>query len=274
VRRAYEDLEKRVKDRTLELTKITEHLKQEIEERKRTEEELLKYQEKLRELSYEVSLAEERERRRIASDLHDRIGQALAISLLKLDELRECSLPSGLADSMDDVRALIKQTIQDTRSLTFEISPPVLYDLGLQAAIEWLAEQTQKQHGIRIEFQGVGDCGSLALDSGFRVLIFQMTRELLFNVAKHAKAQHVRVSVQQVGENLCIEVEDDGVGFDPSKISRQKGNQRGFGLFSIRERLHHLGGTLKIQSQLGEGTRMRLICPMNREPEIRNVRAQ
>ncbi len=258
--KAHEEAERLVEKRTAELIKANEQLKRENEERRRAEEELLIYQAKLRSLSSELLLTEERERRRIASDLHDRIGHALADSAIKLGSLQKAASPAGFSGELEEVRKIIDRTIQDTSSLTFEISPPMLYDLGLEAAIDWLVEQTQKQHDIRIEFYDDGQVKPL--DVSFRVLLFQATRELLFNIVKHAQAKHAKLSVRRDGDDIRIFIEDDGLGFDTSAINSQLGRAKGFGLFSIRERLSHLGGYLEMESEPGKGTQITMVSPM------------
>ncbi len=221
---------------------------------------LLIYQEQLRSLSSELLLTEERERRRIATDLHDRIGQALALTKIRLGGLRELAAPCGFAEELGTIRELIEQVIQDTRSLTFEISPPVLYDLGLEAAAEWLIEELQKKHDIRIMFEC--DHSSRVADSAFRVLLFRATRELLFNVIKHSSAENAKVSIRSDEHDIQIDIEDDGIGFDVSEDRSLTEVNKGFGLFSIRERLSQLGGKLVIKSEPGRGTRASLIAPL------------
>jgi signal transduction histidine kinase len=264
--KAHTEAEKLVEERTAELIKANEQLKRENEERSRAEEELLIYQAKLRSLSSELLLTEERERRRIATDLHDRIGHALANSAIKLGLMQKSSFSAGFAGEVEEIRKIIDQTIQDTSSLTFEISPPMLYDLGLEAAIDWLVEQIQKQHNILIEF---GDDGQpKPMDVSFRVLIFQAIRELLFNIVKHARAKHAKVFIRRDGDDIRIDIEDDGLGFDTSAINSGVGRTKGFGLFSIRERLSHLGGYLEVDSELGKGSRITMVSPMKFDEEI------
>jgi len=258
--KANEEAEKLVKMRTAELIKANEQLKRENEERSRAEEELLIYQAKLRSLSSELLLTEERERREIAADLHDRIGHSLANSAIKLGLLHKSASKTGLAEEVEEIRKVIDQTIQDTSSLTFEISPPMLYDLGLEAAIDWLIEQTQQQYNILIEFYDDGQ--PKPMDVSFRVLIFQATRELLFNIVKHARAQHAKVFIRRENDDIRIDIEDDGVGFDTSAINTRVGRTKGFGLFSIRERLSHLGGYLEVESEPGKGSRITMVSPM------------
>jgi len=222
-----------------------------IAKRKQAEEKLHHYQEQLRSLVSELSLIEERERRKLATQLHDQVGQTLAITKIKLGALQELSSSTHLAESVDEISKLIEQTIQDARSLTFELSPPILYELGLDAAVEWLTEQMQKQYGIQIDFEG--DRHSRPLDQNIRVFLFLAVRELLMNVVKHAKARKAKVVIRRGGNTIRVTVQDDGVGFDISKI------RTGFGLFSIRERLHHLGGHLEIETGHDKGSRFTIV---------------
>jgi PAS domain S-box-containing protein len=231
-----------------------------ISERKRAEEKIIEYQNKLRSLASQLTLTEERERRRIATDLHDRIGQALAISKIKLGGLRESTSSIGLDGDIDGIRDLIEQTIQDTRSLIFDLCPPFLYELGFEKALEWLIEEIQKQHGVTTLFENDGK--PKPLDDNVRVLLFRTVSELLMNVVKHARAQKAKVSVQRDGDNIQIKVEDDGIGFDVSKIQYHIDKTGGFGLFRIRERLNYLGGQLKVKSEPNQGTRVSLVVPL------------
>ena len=242
LRKARDELETRVEQRTADLAKANVQL---------------------RSLASELSLAEERLRRRIATNVHDHVGQNLAISKIKIESLRESVTSSELAEDLEEIRDLIAQTIESTRSLTFELSPPVLYELGFEAAVEWLVRQTRQQHRLSTEFKGDGQ--TKPLDNNVRILLFQAVRELLVNVVKHAQAQNVTVSTRRVGNEIRVSVEDDGVGFDISKTGSHDYKTGGFGLFSIRERLGHIGGRFEIESRPGQGTRVTLTAPIEQE---------
>jgi PAS domain S-box-containing protein len=234
-----------------------------ITERKRVEEKVQVYQKKLQSLASELSLSEERERRRIATELHDYIGQSLAISRIKLKTLQESGSSADLDQSLEEILKLIEQAIKHTRSLMFELSPPMLYDLGFESAIEWLTEQINKQHGISTFFKD--DKHSKPLDDEIGVVLFQAVRELLVNVVKHGQASSAKVSIRKDGNNIRIDVKDDGIGFDTSKTGSYEGETGGFGLFNIRERLSYLGGSLKIKSKSGKGTFVTLVAPLKKE---------
>ena len=257
---SHRELEKQVADRTAKLRSANELLNLEIEERIGNEKKLRDQQDKLRALSSELLLTEERERRRIANDLHDRIGQTLAVTKIKLGELGEALPADTAADALTDIRELIEQTIQDTRSLTFELSPPVLYELGLEAALAWLVSQIQKKHGLRI---GLKDDGQpKPLDNGCRVIAFRAARELLFNIVKHAQAKSASISIRRDDDAVRIDIEDDGIGFNASEFESFEAGSMGYGLFSVRERLHPLGGRMKIHSEPGCGARVTIVLPL------------
>ncbi|MBA4390192.1 MAG: hypothetical protein C0399_04565 [Syntrophus sp. (in: bacteria)] len=248
-------------------TQYYEGTVEDISERKKAEEKIQQHQKQLRSLASELSLAEERERRRIATLLHDHIGQILAISKIKLGALLERAKTGIFRENLSEVREHIEQAIKYTRSLTLKLSPPILYELGLEPALEWLAEQIEEQHGIRCEFENDGS--EKPLNEELRVFLFTAVRELLVNVAKHARAQRVKVTVRRSGETISIHVADDGVGFCVSKKSPYVDENKGFGLFSIRERLHHLGGHVEVRSQKSRGTRIALTAPLKNEHETK-----
>jgi signal transduction histidine kinase len=213
-------------------------------------------QEQLLSLTAKLSLAEEQERRRIATELHDNVGQTLAMIKFKMSALQKQAASTGLSLPLDEVRKLSEQAISFIRSLTDELSPPVLYELGFEAAVEWLAERHQKNHGISIELENDGK--PKPLDGDVSVILFQSVRELLSNVAKHAKAEEVRISLKAEGNLMRVTVEDDGKGFNPDKISEVDK----IGIFGIYEKLTSAGGRFDLHSEPGRGTRVTLEIPL------------
>jgi PAS domain S-box-containing protein len=221
---------------------------------------LLDYQKRLRDLTSEMSLTEERERRRLAIELHDQITQKMILFKINLGTLREEELPPELAGPLDEIYQHLDQIIRDTRSLTFDLSSPTLYELGLEAAIrEWLYDEVQQKHGIHTKFED--DEQPKPLDNDVRAVLYRAVRELLVNVVKHAQAQRVKVSIGKDNNNVRIVVADDGIGFVPSPQLNKTG---GFGFFSIREGLNYLGGSIEIGSKPGQGTHITLIAPIKR----------
>ena len=263
LQKAHDELERRVLERTSQLAAANESLLNEIEIRRKAEEMLLSSQSQLRSLASELSLAEERLRRKIANDVHDNIGQNLAISKMKLEALRKNIGSSDFSDNIREVVELITRTISVTRSLTFEISPPVLYELGFEPAMEWLVRNARQMHGFDAEFESDGQ--DKPMDNNIRVLLFQAVRELLVNTAKHAKASMVTVISERQGDQIRIRVIDDGVGFDVEGVRDKAESSAGFGLFSIRERLGFVGGSIEIDSERGLGTKVILKAPLAKD---------
>jgi PAS domain S-box-containing protein len=220
-----------------------------VTERRLAQRELEEYQKRLRTMTSELATVEERERRRIAVDLHDRVGQTLAICTTRVKFLREALAGSPNSDEINGILKMLHQTIQDTRALTFELSPPLLYELGLASAVEWLAEHVQEHYGLEVQFKDDGLPKPLKED--LKILLFRSTRELLINTVKHARAGWARVSLSTDGRRISVNVEDNGVGLMEDIMETRAA--KGFGLFSIRERLEPLGGTLEIRSQPHQG---------------------
>jgi signal transduction histidine kinase len=175
--------------------------------------------------------------------------------------MRKSESAGELTEALKDVSRCLEQVIQDTRTLTLDLSDPILYELGFEAAVaEWLTDQIQEKHGIETEF--VDDGRQKPLDDDIRVLLFRNVRELLINVVKHAQANKVRVAIHKVGKHIEVSVEDDGVGFDPVEVASMAAKRAEFGLFSIRERLEQLGGRIEIHSEPGRGSRITMIAPL------------
>ncbi len=233
-----------------------------ITERIQAENQLLEYQSQLKSLATQLSVAEERQRKHLATELHDRIGQSLVISKLKLETVRKRLCEDESASVLADVCQSLDQTIQDTRSLTFDLSSPILYELGLEAALsEWLSEYVEGKHQLSTQFESSGAFEQL--DSDLSGLLFRSVRELLINVIKHAKARRIHVRLHQQDSTLEIIVKDDGIGFDPDAAAVSAVKSGGFGLFSIRERIERLGGEMFIQSDTDKGTSIQLKVPIH-----------
>jgi PAS domain S-box-containing protein len=250
-----------------------------ITERKRAEEALRKVSDglesrikertgQLTSLTAELSLAEERERRRIATELHDQVGQTLILSKIKLDSLSLSQPTEKFEKQIKEIRKYLDQSIQDIRSLTFQLSPPLLYEVGFEAAVEWLGEEFEGKYGLQVEFQDDGRKKPLAEEAS--VALFQMVRELLLNVAKHAKAKKVWISIGKASGKIKINVADDGSGFDGLNGMRDKNKKSSFGLFNIRHRIEYMGGEFKIKSRIDQGTSITLILPVKTETNSTN----
>ena len=232
-----------------------------ITERKQAEHKLLEHQNHLKQLATRLTLTEERERRHIASEIHDEISQTLAMVKIKLDTLRSSPPSEVSAAEIEEISSSVENVIQKTRTLTFELSNPLLYVLGLEAAVaEWLSEQVQEKHGIATEFQDDGK--AKPLDDDVKMMLFRNVRELRINCIKHSNAGKVRVGIRRTNGSIEVVVEDNGVGFDPAEVRSTVGKRAKFGLFSIRESLENLGGHFEIESKPGAGCKAIMTAPL------------
>jgi PAS domain S-box-containing protein len=231
-----------------------------LTEQKRAQRDLEEHQRSLRSLVAELALAEERERRTLATAVHDSVGQSLAFTRLKLSMARSHVKNEPLSQDLEEVDGLLQQAIQETRSLTIDLSPPVLYRLGFEAAVTWLAEDMQRKHGFNVHVHH--DEHPKPLSEDIRVILFQAVREILTNAAKHAEATDVDIAVRADDRKIKVQITDNGKGFDPKAV-RVASDSTSFGLFNIQERLTHVAGDLQISSKIGEGSRFVLTAPLD-----------
>ncbi len=266
---ANEELESLVGERTAALSSTNAQLLREIDERKKIEQEMLDHQRLLQAMSLELAMAEERERDRIAGELHDQVGQRLILTKMKLDALTSRLEAHPLEQSAAEVVSLVEQTIQDTRSLTFQIRPPLLASAGLEATVQWLGEELKANYGLRMLF--TADTTPKPLPYEICSTLFHAVRELLLNVARHAGTNEVRVRVMRDITTLVITIHDDGVGFDTLEARTRKTRSGGFGLFNIQQRIEYLGGSVVIDSGPGAGTRATITVPTDEEDQERRV---
>jgi PAS domain S-box-containing protein len=237
------------------------HILRDITEQKKAEQRIKSYQEELRSLADELSLAEERERRRLSTTLHDNIAQSLALAKIKLGVAQQTAAQEETCRTISEIRELIDESIGRTRSLIFELSPPILYQMGLEPALETLADNFAERHELPISFSS--DSQEKPLRKEMEVVLFQSTRELLINAVKYADASRLDLSLSRRDGQIRVSVADDGVGFDTSKIGPHQHPGGGFGLFNIQERLDRMDGQLEISSRPGEGTTAVLLAPVS-----------
>jgi len=231
-----------------------------ITDRKRAEKKILAYQQRLKDLATELTLSEEKQRRQIATDLHDHVGQLLASSRIQLSLFNDSMDKKEILDKTKNISQSILQAIQATRHVIFDLSPPQLKEIGLVAALaDWSEEEIENKYGINIKL--TGDERILPMNDNLPVLLFRIIRELLINIVKHAEATHVNLDIRKINDTLKISVKDNGIGFnyDP-EILRLK--HTGFGLFSILEKMEDLGGSVQIDSSPGKGTVIDLMLPL------------
>ena len=238
-------------------------LARDITRRKKTEQELLTRSEQLRSLAVDLARTEERERRRLAIDLHDGVGQYLAVCKLRLSRLQEKAGPPW-EGQLGQVMDLLETAIHDTRSLTSRLSPRVLHEMGLKAALEWLAQERREHYGLDIEVRTKENLAEPGED--LSTFIFRAVSELLHNTAKHAQARRAVIVLRSNGEGYTVEVKDDGVGIELLGSDSVPGH--GLGLFNLRERLEFMGGKLILENPPPGGARVTLFLPLE-DPDQR-----
>lgn len=244
--RANEELEQRVAERTRELSESLQALNQRTGQ--------------LQMLASELTMAEQRERRRLAQVLHDGLQQVLVASRMRLEQMPLIHDAEARQRCTDQVFDLLSDSIEISRSLTAELSPPILHEGGFIPALEWLVRWMHDKQGLDIDLQTEIDAEELPQE--LTILLFQSTRELLFNVVKHAGVKKAFVRARVEDGQIVVTVSDHGRGFDPQAIQSKAGKEGGYGLFSIRERLDLLGGRLVIDSEPGRGSTLCLYAPM------------
>ncbi len=239
------------------LEELTGTLEQRVAERTTQVQELAN---RLRALTVELSQAEQSERRRIATVLHEHIQQVLVASRMQLAVARRQATDTAVSPFLDEADRYIKEALSASRSLGVELSPPVLHDVGLAAGLNWLAGQMRDDHGLLVEL--VTDHAGEPESEAIRLFLYHAVRELLLNVVKHSETRHARITMTGDGASARIEVEDHGRGFDPAVLETRQPSVGKFGLFSIHERISHLGGSMRVQSAPGGGARIVLKAPV------------
>lgn len=239
------DLERRVLERTKELTES---------------------QRRLRALASELNLAEQRERRRLAAELHDYLAQLLVVGRIKLSQALHKLGTAPPREEIQEADDIFDRSLTYTRSLVAQLVPPVLEQFGLSAALLWLGEEMRRR-GLTVEVQAPRESPPLSVDQA--TLLYQSTRELLMNVLKHARTSSAAVTLEcEEARGLRIVVRDEGAGFDQASAHQAVDK---FGLFSIRERMQALGGSFEVQSASGKGTAATLAMPLVSQPESQRV---
>lgn len=237
-----------------------------ITEKKVVEQKVTEYQEKLKDLANELINSEEKQRRQIAVDLHDHVGQILASSRLQISTVSKSINDKHIQDKLKNISNGLNESIDITRKVIFELSPPQLNEIGLAAALsDWMQKELKVKHGIECEIKA--DSEKYPLSSELRYLLFRSVRELLNNVIKHSDAKNVDVIINYQNSILSISVNDNGKGFSyiPDLLRMR---DTGFGLLSITERIESIEGELLVDTSPGKGTTATLRLPIRNKVKV------
>jgi len=238
LRQAHDDLEARVAERTADLAIANEQMKK---------------------VSFELIWAEEKERERIAGELHDQVGQSLLLAKMKLDALAEQLPTDSIRTAAEEAAALVSDSIRDIRSLTFRMRPPLLDTAGIETSLNWLCASISQDYNLQVDFADDGQPKPLSAEA--RYSLYQAVRELLLNVVKHAQAEKAQLAIRIDKQTLVVQVIDHGVGFSLPE-ERPDSSSSGYGLYNVQQRVKHLGGTIAIESTPQRGTTVTLQLPL------------
>lgn len=230
-----------------------------VSDYKSMEQQLIEHHDRISSMTIQVSVAEERERNRIAAELHDQVGPNLLLAMLKLDQLQS-HLPNGRYENeFEAIKEFISKSIHDIRTLTLQLRPPILANAGLEAAVRWLAQDFEQNYGIQVSVQH-GNI-PIQLEYSIRLTLFQAVRELLLNAAKHSGAHHINIAINKDQDTLVLSVIDDGTGFS---VPRDYAYSNSFGLFNTQQRIKYHGGNMHIESSPSQGTKVVMMIPLGR----------
>lgn len=254
LRSAHDQLEHRVKERTSELSRTNDELTWEIKERKRAERDL-------RNLSAKVLTIQDEERRRIARDLHDGVGQTLIAALMAVSQVTSCPepLPTACQAGLRDVEGLLQQVVQEVRTVSHLLHPPLLDESGLLSAIQWYAEGFSKRSGVQLKLEVDGRSQRFGRD--VETGLFRIVQEALTNVHRHSAAKAVHIRIKSTGGGLTLSIQDDGKGIPSDAMRNTPHRSHGVGLASMRERSALLGGTFNVESN-SRGTLILVSVPL------------
>jgi len=262
LKKAKDELELRVAERTAELLNANTHLQKEIEERRRTEAAMRESKGKLRSLSSQLLKAQEKERRRISLELHDELGQSLSLLKVQLGAIKRKldDDQSDLIIDLEEPRQHLNYIIESVRRLSRDLSPSILEDLGLSAALEWLVADFARHHSLSLSYtaENIDDFFS----HEHQIIIYRIFQETLSNLGKHAAASEVFVKVKKTAHEVSFLIADNGIGFDIRQVSQEKSTEKGMGLAAMQERALIIGSSLDISTQTDKGTQISFKIPI------------
>ena len=263
LRRAHDELEQRVKERTAELHLMVEQLQKEVGERLEAEKALNESKEQLRYLSSQLLIAQEKERQHIGLELHDDLGQLLVLLKIQL-RVVQGNLSAESAEiraNLEDARDSVNEIVERIRRLSKSLRPSVLEDMGLSTGLKLLFADFQKYHGLELSLD-MDDVEKI-FSWEHQILIYRIFQESLTNVAKHSRATRMVISIKHQDDQVAFQMQDNGTGFNLQEVLAQGSRDRGLGLAALEERVRILRGDLQLWSQPGQGTRIQFTVPMD-----------
>lgn len=231
-----------------------------ITQKKESEKKLHEYQQSLKQLTTELSLAEEKQRKEIAANIHDHLSQSLVISKMKINDLQKTEEVKERKAELSVVKNHISEALENSRKITYDLSPPILYEMGLVETMYWLAEKIEEENKIKVDFNS--DVAMLELPEAKLILLYRSIQELVYNAIKHSGANKLSIRFNSIHEGLEIILRDNGKGFDLMELEKKKPSTKSFGLFAVQERIQNLGGKFQINSEPGKGTEAKIYLPL------------
>jgi len=235
-----------------------------ISARKSFEEELLQSRERMRDLAAHLQILREKERKHVAREIHDELGQALTALKMDIHWLKHRLPPEEhlLIEKIKTMDRIVDRTIKSVKRISSDLRPGLLDDLGLTAAMEWQAEEFSRRTGIQCQI--ISEPEDIVLDQERSIAIFRIFQETLTNVARHADATKVEATLRRESGRIEMRVRDDGKGIEKEQILDPKSyGPKSYGLIGMYERVHSLGGQLRIEGIKNRGTTVEVMMPLN-----------
>lgn len=223
--------------------------------------EIQEYQTSLQRLTTEISLIEEKQKKEIAANIHDHLSQSLVISKMRITDLEKKDGLKNIKEDLEFIKKHISDALENSRKITYDLSPPVLYQLGLIDAIDWFLDETKENYGINFQFNSNVD--NIHLSEFKSILLFRCIQEAVTNTIKYAEASLITLNLKKDAETVTIVIADNGKGFDISKLNNNVDSGSGFGLFAVRERVRNMNGELEITSEINFGTKIKIFVPLS-----------
>jgi PAS domain S-box-containing protein len=218
------------------------------------------YQKSLQKLTTEITLVEEKQKKEIATNIHDQLSQCLIISKMKINELKKNPQLKIVNDDLKFIETHISEALENSRKITYELSPPVLYQLGIIDALNWLLDEVEATHKVKCRLHS--NVSKMKLDDVKSILLYRSIQEVINNAIKYASASLITLDVKKNEGRLDIIVTDNGVGFNSAVLNNQNHSGSGFGLFTVRERIRNIQGKFIITSEINTGTTVSFFIPM------------